>query len=84
MLPSPAAIRLGICNFSERAQEARVLTPTSPKDSLSGIAPMPKESRTIKNTRFIETSILDKVGFGDSPVVGRGLDPAGWFALLLR
>lgn len=53
MLPSPAAVMLGMSSFGEVAQAPRVLTPTSPKDSASGIAPMPKESRTIKNTRFI-------------------------------
>ena len=38
---------------SDVAQDARVLTFTSPKDSESFMAPIPKESRTIKKIRFI-------------------------------
>ena len=51
--PRPAAIILGMWSFPVATQEARVFTPTSPKLSESGMAPMPKESRTIRKIRFI-------------------------------
>ena len=44
-----------VYRFEEDAQARRVFTPTSPKLSLSGMAPMPKESRTIKKIRFIKS-----------------------------
>ena len=53
MLPMPSLRRVGMCSLSEAAQLLRVCTPTSPNFSLSGMAPAPQESSTIKNTRFI-------------------------------
>ena len=55
MQPNPAAIMLGMCSLSDVAQEPSVLTPTSPKLSESGMAPMPKESNTIKKIRFMNS-----------------------------
>ena len=54
-----AFIKLGISSFPVAAQDERVFTSLSPNASLSGIAPMPKESSTIKKTLFIKcTSIF--------------------------
>ena len=51
---------LGRYNLSEVAQEARVLEPSSPNWTASGMAPIPKESRTIRKMRFICCSFSKK------------------------
>ena len=49
----PREIILGTERYWDVAQERRVFTPMSPNFSLSGAAPQPQESNTIKNTRFM-------------------------------
>ena len=52
MLNSPSWVRLGAAKAGLPDTERRVFTPWSPNLAASGSSPMPKLSRTIKNTRF--------------------------------